>query len=294
MATITLLRSMPSRVNLLTSSDFGNLEDAPILSRTSTQLVFSASDQADDRFSFFGTGFTYTLFNGIVVDVPTGQITSIVYNNPSLDKTYLNWTGLDVSASAVLDNILSRNWSALNTLLFSTGDTYNLTNSGDSVRGFGGKDVMRGFGGNDRLFGDDANDKLFGDEGADKLDGGAGADTLIGGEGLDTVTGGGGADVFAFNETGATHRDIVTDFRAADDALHFDNDAFGAFSYTGQLRNSGFVAGTAAADSADRFIYQKSTGNLWYDRDGSGAAAKVLVAELADGTALTAADIFIL
>lgn len=293
MPTITLLRSLPG-FDALSSDIFVDVQDAPILSRSSTALVFSASDFQNDRLSFLGSGFSYVLQGGEVVGVSAGTVTQIVYNNPTLGQTYFDWTGLNVSAPAFVNYVMSNNWTALNALLFNTSDTYNLTNGRDAVRGFGGDDVMRGFDGADRLFGDDGADKLFGDKGNDKLSGGAGDDTLIGGAGIDTLTGGAGADVFAFVSAGAKNRDIVTDFNGRVDELHFDNDAFTGLSYTGVLRRADFVQGTQAADASDRFIYQKSSGNLWYDADGSGAAGKVLVAELVDGTALTAGDIFIL
>lgn len=287
MPTITLLRSFGG-FDALSSSFFSDLRDAPIISSSSTELVFSASDTDASRVAFIGTGFTYDAFG-----VSTGTIKRVVFDNPSQGVTFFDWTGLNVSANLVTTYVLTSNWTALNTLLFSTSDTYNLTNGADRVRGFGGNDIMRGFNGNDRLLGDNGNDSLFGDAGADILTGGTGADRLVGGAGIDTMVGGAGADAFVFTHAGATNRDIITDFRAVDDSLQFDNAAFTAFNYTGRLRTADFVAGTNATDAADRFIYQKSTGNLWYDRDGSGAAAKVLVAELVDATALTAADIFI-
>lgn len=144
---------------------------------------------------------------------------------------------------------------------------------------------MRGFGGADRLFGDDGADRLIGDKGNDKLNGGAGDDRLIGGA---------GADVSDFASAGSKNRDILTGCNGRLDALHFDADAFTALSTTGVLRRADFVQGTAAADASDRFICQKSSGNLWYDVGGSGASAKVPVAELVDGAALTAGDILIL
>jgi Ca2+-binding RTX toxin-like protein len=293
MPTLTFLRSTPGSDLAMSSDMLALLEDAPILSRSSTQLVFSASDEVNDQVTFKGTGLSYTVVNGEVVDVPTGTVTSIVYKNLTSGETYVNWTGLSVSARVIVADIMTNNWTDLNALLFNSADTYNLTNGADQARGFGGNDVMHGFGGNDVLAGDAGRDKLFGDAGADKLSGGLGADTLVGGAGIDRLAGGGGADVFEFTSKGATNRDIISDFNPVFDAMRFAKTAFSAFSYTGQLHSADFVNGTAAADSADRFIYQKSTGNLWYDADGSGSAAKILMAELVDGTAMTFADIFI-
>ena len=344
MAIWTFDRRFPG-MDLMSSPILDVVETLEVERATST--IFRFQDPFfGDLVTFTGTGLTYATSNTMT------QLTGGTFNGFSIrldgETVVKAWTGFSISAPTVFQYLADNNRAALNTLIFNTSDTYNMTDDADSVRGFGGNDRINGFGGNDRLFGDSGNDtlggglgndalrgdagndsllgdsgndtltaglgndilrgdagndsllgdsgndKLFGDSGADRLNGGLGADTLIGGVGIDTMIGGAGADVFAFNDNGATNREIISDFIAVDDALHFNNDAFTAFAYTGQLRASGFVLGTAATDLADRFIYQLSTGNLWYDRDGSGAAAKVLVAELADGTGLTTADIFIL
>lgn len=43
----------------------------------------------------------------------------------------------------------------------------------------------------------------------------------------------------------------------------------------------------------DIFIYDKATGNLFFDNDGAGAEDQVLMANLGAGTALSASDISI-
>lgn len=268
-------------LRLLSSSVFDGLMQAPVLVSSSTQLTLS---DEGGRVNFFGTGFEYLINSEEILDVTAGTITRITLTDTTGTTLWMDFSGLSVSAAVFQDHLETSNWSAMNALLFSTSDTYNLTNGRDQLRGFGGGDVVNGLGGNDQL---------FGDQGNDRLNGGAGADSLTGGAGIDTLSGAGGQDVFIFTHAGAANRDILTDFRAADDALRFDNDAFTAFSYTGQLLSADFALGTAAADTSDRFVYKKSTGNLWYDADGSEAGVKVLVAELADGTVLTAADIFI-
>ncbi len=362
MAVWTFSRTITDGIEFLSSSIYDGFEQLDVLSRSSTQLRLQ-DPEFRDIFTFSGTGLTYSLSGG-TLSVTGGTLTGLTASFNG--QVFATWTGISIPAATMSTYVRTDNWTALNTLLFNTSDTYNLTDGRDEVRGFGGNDRMNGFGGddsllgdtgndtlygglgndtliggsgndslrgeagndrllgdtgndallgglgndtliggsgndilrgeagNDSLVGDSGNDKLFGDSGADRLLGGLGLDTLIGGLGVDTMTGGAGADVFAFNHALAADREIITDFNRLEDDLHFDNDAFTAFSYTGQLRASGFVLGTAATDTADRFIYQQSTGNLWYDRDGSGAAVKVLVAELADGTALSAADIFIL
>ena len=295
MAKITFNQNVPG-VDMTSTRIFDDLLDLDYTIRSSQQLTLV---DEGDRINFFGSGFSYELSGTQIIGIPTGTVTrmSITYDG----ATMLDWTGFRVSANTMFTNIAMGNWTALNGLLFGTGDTIRMTANDDAVRGFGGADTIFGRGGRDALFGDAGHDKLWGDDStrrqqgaADQLLGGRGDDTLIGGAGIDTLSGGVGEDVFAFVSRGARNRDVITDFNGRQDELHFDNDAFSAFSYTGQLRAKDFVLGRSAQDGADRFIYQKSTGNLWYDADGSRSGNKVLVAELEDGTTLSASDIFIL
>ena len=56
-----------------------------------------------------------------------------------------------------------------------------------------------------------------------------------------------------------------------------------------------FVKNTSgnAADSSDRIIYESDTGRLYFDRDGTGLAAKVHFATLDMNLGLTHADFFV-
>ncbi len=52
-----------------------------------------------------------------------------------------------------------------------------------------------------------------------------------------------------------------------------------------------FTIGSSAADERDRFIYNKDTGALFFDSDGTGALEQMQFAKLATGLAMTNADI---
>jgi Ca2+-binding RTX toxin-like protein len=143
---------------------------------------------------------------------------------------------------------------------------------------------------------------LTGTSGSNVLTGGAGQDRLNGGLGKDTLSGGGGQDVFVFDTkpNTRTNLDRITDFSPRDDALWLDNAIFKALGKAGSvtkpalLKSSFFYAGTAAHDSSDRLIYNKKTGALFYDADGTGAAKPVQIATLAKKLALSHKDFFVI
>jgi Ca2+-binding RTX toxin-like protein len=116
-------------------------------------------------------------------------------------------------------------------------------------------------------------------DGADTIKGGTGADVLSGGLGNDTLTGGGGQDSFLFDSALTGNIDTIVDFNASNETIRLDRDIFTTLS-TGTLTASAFFAGAAAHDSSDRIIFNAATGNVFYDRDGTGSAGAVQFAHL--------------
>ncbi len=114
--------------------------------------------------------------------------------------------------------------------------------------------------------------------------GNAGANTLIGSAYADTLTGGAGADKFVFNFLpSASARDIITDFQHGVDILQFSKSVFTkiATALGTTLGATEFWSGpgvVACHDSSDRIVYNTTTGNLYYDADGNGVGAAVVVA----------------
>ena len=133
-----------------------------------------------------------------------------------------------------------------------------------------------------------------GNNSANTIVGNSGANTINGGAGQDVLIGGDGADSFLFSSAlGSSNHDDILDFSVSDDTIVLSRSFFTKVGATGALASSAFFTGSAAADAADRIVYDQTTGNLYYDRDGSGAAAQVLFAHVEAGTLLTNLDFLI-
>ena len=165
---------------------------------------------------------------------------------------------------------------------------------GDSYTGF---ERVTGTAFADRIGGNSAANVLNGAGGADQLFGQAGSDTLTGGGGIDALSGGAGNDSFQFNRR-SDCGDILTDFSSAgagDNDRFLISSAFGGGLSAGTLAAAQFVAraDNLAQDANDRFIFRTTDRTLWFDADGTGTGAGLLVASLQIGATMTAADIVI-
>lgn len=123
---------------------------------------------------------------------------------------------------------------------------------------------------------------IAGNEGANRIDGGGGADTLYGG---------GGADRFGFStELGGDNIVTIGDFESGVDGFDLSQAIFGITAVT----DDNFVIGGAARDADDRVIYDRDTGELFFDPDGNGAAEAILFARIAPGSVVSASDFDVL
>jgi Ca2+-binding RTX toxin-like protein len=87
---------------------------------------------------------------------------------------------------------------------------------------------------------------------------------------------------------------VIADFNHADDTIKLSH-AFFTGMGTGPLKPTYFFAGTHAHDADDHIIYNKATGALYYDSDGTGAHAQVMFAIVGDhATAGLASSDFVL
>lgn len=118
---------------------------------------------------------------------------------------------------------------------------------------------------------------------------------IVGRDGSDTLRGQAGSDTFVFDRAiGAGNIDTIVDFNTntagEGDLLKFKQSEF-AGVVRGDLAAGHFVAGTAAADANDRFVFDQGSGQLWFDIDGAGGAEQQLVAMFERNAVVTADDI---
>jgi Ca2+-binding RTX toxin-like protein len=177
---------------------------------------------------------------------------------------------------------------------FGGGDYFKTTGWGDYIFGGGGNDVLQGEGGNDFILGGDGNDNIWGGLGNDTLRGNDGVDILLGGAGNDALEGGIGNDYFRFESSSNSDADTVADFSTSDDLIQLARSALTALAGTGTvpLSSDEFASGaglTAGQDASDRIVYNTTNGSLYYDADGSGAGAAVLLATFTGAPTLTVA-----
>jgi len=162
------------------------------------------------------------------------------------------------------------------------------SDSGDRVVGTDFFDTLDGGGGNDTLSGADRNDTLSGGAGNDSIEGQGEADILTGGRGADIFYWRSLRDTGVAGETDPSRRDVVTDFGDGADALRFRAAGFAGLDDGFRLAQG--LAPTAKL-AGGAFLFDTDDHLLLWDRDGSGAAAPVLLMTLDDVNRLARADL---
>ncbi|MCB1499231.1 MAG: hypothetical protein KDK07_05495 [Bauldia sp.] len=160
--------------------------------------------------------------------------------------------------------------------------------------------------------GSDLDDGIFGSEGADKLLGRAGNDTLVGAGGDDIIKGGSGDDLLLIfggkaKLWGGADDDVfgflldpmqpptsfarIKDFVPGEDliGLTFPD----SLLTPGFLDKAQFHKGTAASSAEQVVIYDKESGKIYIDVDGTGAEAQFGFAKVTPGTKLHANDFYV-
>ena len=140
-----------------------------------------------------------------------------------------------------------------------------------------------------------ANINGFGNAGANVISDNAGNNMLVGGLGADIIRLGAGKDSVLFNSAlGNGNIDRIEGFNVADDHIKLEDAVFRAVGPANSwLAADAFWTGPSAHDASDRIIYDRVSGALYYDADGTGSAAQVQFATLAPGLDLTSRDFWI-
>ena len=203
-----------------------------------------------------------------------GTITEVDLSDSSTDyPLHYTLTGLDIHITGAPLNIFNSGAT-----LFAGDDTFTGSSGYDGFRAYGGDDVLKGFGD------------------VDRFDGGTGDDRLYGGLGNDILVGGADKDAFVFDTklNAKTNVDTINDFTVADDTIWLDRNIFAKAGKVGKaLPAKAFEKGTKADDKQDRIIYDKKTGDVFYDADGKKGDKQVLFAKLDEKLKLGADDFLV-
>ncbi len=149
------------------------------------------------------------------------------------------------------------------------------------------------------LIGTSQSDYLTGTSAVNTINGGNGNDILLGLGGADQLTGNNGNDQFLFNSS-SEGIDTITDFVVTDDTIVVSKSGFGDGLSTNMVNTSitaaqfQLGASDAASSAGTRFIYNSSTGALFYDSDGTGTNAGQQLATLNTGLSMTNTNIFVI
>jgi Ca2+-binding RTX toxin-like protein len=234
--------------------------------------------------TLIGEGGNDTLIGGLEADLMIGGLGNDVYYVDNVS---------DIVQEAVGEGISDTVFASVNFTL-GTGQEIDYLNANAGLTGLTltGNELtnrIRGSnGGNDALDGGGAGDILYGQAGDDRLAGGLGVDSIYGGTGKDT---------FVLRNS-SLDRDVLLDYVAADDTLEVSAALFGGGLKIGVLGAGQFLSnldGNVAngGSASTRFIYDSDSGLLYFDADGTGAAGKVLIAQLPSLPSLAFDDILV-
>jgi serralysin len=217
----------------------------------------------------------YADSSDIIIDAGGRDFLSIV-----LATSYALPTGIETTYVVLQDAVVLTGTGRANAITLDSELGF-----GGWAEGLGGADSISGTTQGDTLIGGRGNDSLSGNSGDDRLAGGAGRDTLVGGAGQDLLIGGGEGDVFRYGEA-AGGGDTIHDFDAADvievSAAGFRGKLEAGLALPGSRHYAANDDGLATARAGvGQFVWEADAGSLWWDADGIGAGARVLIATFA-------------
>ncbi|MGI8526866.1 MAG: beta strand repeat-containing protein, partial [Pseudolabrys sp.] len=224
-----------------------------------------------------GTGDTLSGFESILGSDHDDNLTGSAGNN-----TIEGGAGADTLSGGGGVDTLSYNRSSASVSVTLHGSSQADTSGGDAQG-----DIVVGF---MNVTGSSHDDILTGDNNVNVIKGGAGSDTITGGLGADILTGGnpndGISDTFVYNAL-AEKGDHITDFVGGVDVIAINAAGFGI---AGAADFSSSATPTPPAGNAT-FLYDTDNGNLFFDDDGTGAHARVLLLTLDGHPSLAQGDI---
>ena len=296
-------------------TDLGN--GADILNVSSGALVSAtAAGNFTATSATINNGTAYIDANGHTVNLASagGSNGWTIYNSSATGVTLVGSTHNDIISGGTGNDILTGG-GGIDTLTGGTGaDTFNITSGTNTITDLGnGADIMKvsaGATASAKAYGNFTATSATINNGSASINanghtvnlasaggsngwtitnssatgvtlvGSAHNDIISGGTGNDTLTGGGGIDKFLFNTAPntSTNHDTVTDFVHTTDLLQFSHAIFSAITAWASNEFYSAAGATHGHISTDRIVYNTTTGNLYYDADGSGSGAAVLVA----------------
>ncbi len=261
-------------------------------------LLIGNVDMGDgaDRFVNSGTveGDVHLGSDFDVYDGSLGTASGTVYGDGDND-TFFVGAGVDSYDGGSGADYLDFGKTGATQMSLDDSIDFSGSSAGDTYTGF---EHVYGSAFDDVIYGSAGANLLVGRAGNDTINGGAGGDTLRGGTGIDALTGGLGNDRFQYLAL-ADCGDTITDFHNVagdDDAFYISAAKFGGGLVAGTLAASQFRsrADNLAQDADDRFIFRTTDKTLWYDADGNGAGAAIMVADLNADASLSNLDIVII
>jgi Ca2+-binding RTX toxin-like protein len=283
---VQLILNMGSTLPVITlASNYSGVSEN---GKTNLLYTFTRTQETTNsltvNFTLNGTatrGNDYNAYGGVFISPTTGNV---VFS--------AGQTTAQVEIVTIGDTIKEADENIVFTLATGNGYTIGTPNAvittilnDDGVlnqQGTTGNDVMDA-GTTRTLTGRAGNDILTGSNSGDVLVGGVGSDLINSGLGFDTIA-------YSFANEGG---DTVTDFDVSQDTIQVSAAGFGGGLTPGEsISADQFVLGTTATTGSHRFIFDKPTGKLYFDVDGSNSSIATLLVTLSTGLNLTEDNIF--
>lgn len=216
-----------------------------------------------------GVSAQVALVNGVADDAAGDQLFNLENVVGTAKADIITGDGNDnIIEGGLGDDTLQGGGGGNDTISFE-GSTkaifFDFANVGGTWNTGAGVDTISGF---NRMIGGKAGDTIIGENNDDWMTGGLGADKL---------TGEAGSDKFIYRNL-AEKGDHITDFTTGQDFIFITAAGF-TNAVSGQT-NLATGSNPLASSTAAWFLYDTDDGKLYYDDDGTGAHAKVLLLTL--------------